>query len=115
MDLYRAFEKRDFQEHNPARSDEELFVRYDPMVGICIAVVLSAMLGILLAKVAVRWIMKRIKRRLKRAKFGKRLFNCESAPAIALPSSNYSTSLTVINSNKLSNAPLLQETICITK
>ncbi|KAL1237508.1 hypothetical protein T02_13831 [Trichinella nativa] len=115
MDLYRAFEKRDFQEHNPPRSDEDLFVRYDPMVGICIAVVLSAMLGILLAKVAVRWIMKRIKRRLKRAKFGKRLFNCESAPAIALPPSNYSTSLTVINSNKLSNASLLQETICITK
>ncbi|CDW56321.1 hypothetical protein TTRE_0000459801 [Trichuris trichiura] len=77
MDPIRHLDKRDFQEHNPVRSEREMFERYDPWVGITIGISLGTMLGLMLANVAVRWITKRLKRLMRKTKLGRRIFGDE--------------------------------------
>uniref|UniRef100_A0A5S6QNA2 Uncharacterized protein n=1 Tax=Trichuris muris TaxID=70415 RepID=A0A5S6QNA2_TRIMR len=84
MDPIRHLDKRDFQEHNPVRSEREMFERYDPWVGITIGIALGTMLGLMLANVAVRWITKRLKRLMRRTKLGRRIFGDE-LPFVVLP------------------------------
>ncbi|KHJ49321.1 hypothetical protein D918_00446 [Trichuris suis] len=86
MDPIRHLDKRDFQEHNPVRSEREMFERYDPWVGITIGISLGTMLGLMLANVAVRWVTKRLKRLMRKTKLGRRIFGDE-LPLVILPTS----------------------------
>lgn len=58
--------KRDFQEANPPKNLEDLYSRYDPSVGAGIAIALGSLLVYLLAKVAIRFVCKNIKRYLQK-------------------------------------------------
>lgn len=76
--------KRDFQDANPPKTLDDWYARYDPSVGMGIALTLGILLFYLLSKVAVKWVWKRIKFQLQHTKrFGK-YFPVKDLPMLSL-------------------------------
>lgn len=60
--------KRDFQDHNPPKTPEELYSRYDPSVAVSTGVVLGGMLGFIVGRVMLKCVVKMTKRQLRKTK-----------------------------------------------
>uniref|UniRef100_A0A183CMR5 Uncharacterized protein n=1 Tax=Globodera pallida TaxID=36090 RepID=A0A183CMR5_GLOPA len=56
--LCRPPDKRDFMEYNPAKSANDLYQSYDPMVGIGTAGILLLFITLITAKSLLRWMVK---------------------------------------------------------
>lgn len=66
--------KRDFQDHNPPRTAQELYDRYDPSVGMSTVIVLGIMLGVVVIRVSIKYIHRSIRRRLRKSRLFKKYF-----------------------------------------
>jgi len=66
--------KRDFQDHNPPRTARELYDRYDSSTGLNTIIILGVMLGVIVARISLKYVYRTIKKRLQKIKIFKKYF-----------------------------------------
>uniref|UniRef100_A0A915L661 Uncharacterized protein n=1 Tax=Romanomermis culicivorax TaxID=13658 RepID=A0A915L661_ROMCU len=60
--------KRDFQDADPPKNLQELYARYDPSVGVGIAISLGSLFAYLLIRMTASYIWRNIKRQMRRSR-----------------------------------------------